>query len=146
MRKLLAAALAVGWAISLALPVAVTGSGPNDVWPGFAVLIIGPLGVLVMQFAWFANLLLVPAIIFLVMKRPPRVLGIIFSALLVLLALDALTWDRIHGDNAEAMILHYGAGYYLWLGVVLGAATALMLRLLTEGTIDVETKASPPAN
>ena len=138
MRKLLAAALALGWAISLALPVAVTGSGPDDVWPGFAVLIIGPLGVLVMQFAWFANLLLVPALIFLIQKRPPRVLGIVFSVLLVLLALNALTWDRIHGDNAEAMSLHYGAGYYLWLGVVLGTAAALLLRLLTEGAQGAE--------
>ena len=54
MRKLIAAALTVGWVVSLMLPVAVMGNGPDEVWPGFAVLIVGPLGVLVTQFAWFA--------------------------------------------------------------------------------------------
>ena len=36
MRKLIAAALTVGWVVSLMLPVAVMGSGANAVWPGFA--------------------------------------------------------------------------------------------------------------
>ena len=138
MRKLLAAALAVAWAVSLALPVAVMGNGPEDVWPGFAVLIIGPLGVLVAQFAWFANLLLVPSLIFLILKRPPRVLGIIFAVLLVLLAVDALTWDRIHGDNGYAMILRHGPGYYLWLGVVLATAAALLWTVLMPPAPEAE--------
>ena len=131
MRKLIATTLVMGWIVSLALPVAVIGSGADEVWPGFAVLIVGPLGVLVMQFAWFANLVLVPAIIFLVFKRPPRALGIVFAVLLVALAIDALRWDRIHGDNGYAMIQSYGAGYYLWLGVMLTTAAALLVTALT---------------
>src|SRR5688500_15505787 len=119
MRKLLAAALAVSWVISLMLPVVAAGPLPDDVWPGYAVLILGPLAVLAMQFAWFANLLLVPALILLARQRPPLVPSIAIAAVLALLALNALTWDRVYGDNSDAMIQSYGAGYYLWLGVML---------------------------
>lgn len=127
MRKPLATALAIGWVVSLTLPVAVTGDQPGEVWPGFAVLIVGPLGVLVTQFAWFANPLFVLAVILMLLRQPPSpTLGLIIAVPLTLLTLDALRWDRIHGDNGHAMILSYGSGYYLWFGVMLAAAAALV--------------------
>lgn len=143
MRKLLAIFLAVGWTVSLALPVAVTGSQSGEVWPGFAVLIIGPLGVLVMQFAWFANVLFVVALVLMLLRQPPSVtLSLVVAVPLGLLALDALRWDRIEGDNGHAMILSYGAGYYLWLGVMLAAAAALAVTAFIARSADVAS-ASP---
>ena len=128
MRKLLAAALAVSWLISLMLPVVVTGPLPDEVWPGYAVLLLGPLAVMVMQFAWFANLLLVPALILIARERPPLGPSIAVAVVLALLALNALTWDRVYGDNTDAMIQSHGSGYYLWLGTMLAAAAALVAR------------------
>ena len=145
MRKLIAAALTVGWVVSLMLPVAVMGSGANEVWPGFAVLIVGPLGVLVTQFAWFANLLFVAAVILMFVTRPSLTLSLVLAVPLAVLALDALRWDRIHGDNGYAMILSYGPGYFLWLGVVVATAAALLWAVLAKPAPEAEAPEPPPA-
>lgn len=54
--KVLAVLWLALWLGALALPVAITGSNPGDQLSGWMVLIIGWLGVMVLQVGWFANL------------------------------------------------------------------------------------------
>ncbi|MCC2976509.1 hypothetical protein LK533_07455 [Sphingomonas sp. PL-96] len=117
------------WAVSLWLPV-IAGPDPAKHFPGWSILILGVLGFTVGKFGWFANLIIVPAWLW-ILVRPASQAGRQHSmrrgvaAMLTLLGVDALFWRDMYGDNGAIPIEAFGAGYYLWLISVFGTAALL---------------------
>lgn len=124
--------LGLGWTAALMLPVATFGLGPGEEWAGWAVLCLGWLGFLLGQFAWVANFLFAVALILLVRGRPPLVWGLMIGVLTSLLAAHALGFTRVYSNDGVMPVLAYGAGYYLWIGVVFLGGVALCLAALGE--------------
>jgi hypothetical protein len=103
------------------------GPDPGS-WPGGALLGIGPLGPLVLQFAWYANLVLLAAFILLGTRK--WLAASIVAAAGMVVALDTLALfvrPFPSGANREMYYLSRPLpGYYLWLAsFVLVAACAL---------------------
>ena len=128
--RLAAITLLAGWAISLCLPVAIMGPLADNRFPGWMILTIGWMGIMVLQVGWFANLVIVPGLLGCLFrpmsvsrrKWPRRRIG---AAVLTVLAVDALFWRKMYGDDGTAPIEQFGAGYYLWFAVTLGTAALL---------------------
>ncbi|WP_175932864.1 MULTISPECIES: hypothetical protein [unclassified Burkholderia] len=101
---------------SLLLPVAAeppNAAGAVSWWRGYTVLALGGLAILDLQFAWLGNPLLVVALL-----RPSRTV----SALLAVVVAFALGWHTIPTDANYETIRTFGAGYYLWIAAMVGAA------------------------
>ncbi|WP_175778546.1 hypothetical protein [Burkholderia cenocepacia] len=101
---------------SLLLPVAAeppNAAGAVSWWHGYTVLVLGPLAILDLQFAWLGNPLLVVALL-----RPSRTV----SALLAVVVVFALGWHTIPTDANYETIRTFGAGYYLWMAAMVGVA------------------------
>ncbi|WP_175883899.1 hypothetical protein [Burkholderia sp. BCC0044] len=101
---------------SLLLPVAAeppNATGAVSWWRGYMVLALGGLAILDLQFAWLGNPLLVVALL-----RPRRTV----SALLAVVVVFALGWHTIPTDANYETIRTFGAGYYLWIAAMVGAA------------------------
>ncbi|HGO6077521.1 hypothetical protein KDX27_07065 [Burkholderia cenocepacia] len=101
---------------SLLLPVAAeppNAAGAVSWWHGYTVLALGGLAILDLQFAWLGNPLLVVALL-----RPSRTV----SALLAGVVVFALGWHTIPTDANYETIRTFGAGYYLWIAAMVGAA------------------------
>lgn len=124
--RTLAIVLGLGWAASLALPVATFGAGEGEIWYGWSVLLGGWLGFFFGQFAWLANLLFGIALVLLVRGGPPLVWGLMMGVLTTMLAAHALAWDTVYRDGGgSAPVLAYWSGYYLWIAVTLAAGAGL---------------------
>ena len=137
--RTLALVLGVGWAASLALPVATFGNGQGEIWSGWTVLMLGWLGFFLGQFAWIANFLFAVALIMLVRGRPPLVWGMMVGVLTSSLAAHALSWNDVFRTGGGTMpVLSYGPGYDLWIVVTLAAGLALCLASLREVRMSTE--------
>lgn len=128
--RAVAIVLGLGWTAALALPVATFGEGAGERWDGWAVLCLGWLGFMLGQFAWVANLLFAAALVLLVRGRPPLVWGLMIGVLTSLLAAHALGFTQVYSRDGVMPVLAYGAGYYLWIGVVFLGGVALCLAAL----------------
>jgi hypothetical protein len=103
------------------------------VWSGLHVLLLGWLGLMLKQIAWYAKPLLLAAALALVLRK-----GVI-SALLAWLALiiAADTWRLFAqpipadaGGVNQLLLPHLQIGYYCWLASIVSLlAGALILRL-----------------
>ncbi len=125
--------LVLGWAASLALPVATFGLEAGETWSGWAVLLLGWLGFFLGQFAWIANLLFAAVIILLVRGRPPLVWGLMMGVLTSLLAVHALNWTSVYQTGGGlAPIVSFGLGYYLWIAATFAAGAALCFAALAQ--------------
>ena len=83
---------------------------------GFSVLLLGALGIFVGVFAWFANPLMLLAL--LLAKLRKRVAAIIFSIALALnsFALKAIPFNESSMDPSNLNYVdHFGLGFYLWM-------------------------------
>ena len=89
---------------------------------------MGWLGVFVFQFGWFANVLIIPAIVLLLLRRPGGLLSRLIGGGIALLLLNALFWREMHYDNGTRPIENYHIGYYLWFLASGLAAFALLAR------------------
>jgi len=122
-RRIMAAVLVVAYGVSLIAPAAHGARGPADVLPGYMVLLIGFLGPLQGQFAWWANPPLVGSI--LALAAGVRVPNWV-SLTAVALACDSLLWRRMQTDNGPSTdLLTPGWGMWVWLGAI--AALALFV-------------------
>lgn len=127
-RRIIFAIILIVWLVSLAQPVAVTQRGtPYD---GFAIGFIGPLGMLIGHFGWWANLWLPVAVIrgwrgsAQRTKRPA--IDLTIGIILLLLTVNSLFWNDIPTDAGSDPIVRYGIGYHLWLAAVAGAGIATL--------------------
>ncbi len=112
------------WAASLALPTISACRAGYDHAPGVFLLAIGWMGLLMLQPAWIANILiLVIAGMLLVRQRAPIWLGV----LTVVIAGCGWFFTALYDDTGPVPICHYHAGYWLWFAT---AAVALLATFL----------------
>lgn len=135
--RTIAIILSLGWAASLALPVASLGPGAGETWHGWTVLLLGWLGFFLGQFAWIANALFAVVLIMLVRGRPPLVWGLMVGVLTSLLAAHALSWTHVFRERGETSpVLHYGLGYDLWIAVTFAGGIALSLAAIQNARLE----------
>ena len=110
-------AIAVAWAVSLALPA--LGARGGAAWTGLELLLQGWEGARHGVFAWFANPLFLVALTAALMRRD--VFAGVVSVAAVALALTSLAAEGIlRGRMGGVPELTFGAGFYLWLVAVIG--------------------------
>lgn len=124
-RRLIGGGFLLLWIVTLFLPVARSG----DMAHGYEMLMMGWLGFIMLQFAWFGNLLFFVLLGFLTFERRPlawlmRVLAVALLACVV----DALFWRNIPTDASDGPITEYAIGYYLWIVCMTGLAGWAMSR------------------
>jgi hypothetical protein len=120
------------WLGSLALPVAATGPHPTDFGAGWLILCTGWLGVIVLQFGWFANIAFIIAVVRFLLRRSGKVGDTAILAVLVPSTLDALLWRQMYGDNGSVPIQVFGVGYYLWFAAMAGMTLSLLLSVKSK--------------
>ncbi|MEZ5450360.1 MAG: hypothetical protein R3E89_15800 [Thiolinea sp.] len=98
------------WIIACWLPVFETAQGPIA---GYWVLISGWMGFAMFQFAWYANPLLLMAVI-LMYSAPLR--ATLLAALGLLLATQAFWFDALPGTVTATPIVGQGPGFWVWYG------------------------------
>jgi hypothetical protein len=119
-RRRAGALILIMWLVSLALPVFTTCRPGYDHVGGWFMLLMGWMGVMVIQPAWFANILiLIIAGLLIAGKRAPIWLGVPAAAL----AGCGLYFKDMYDDTGSVPICHYHAGYWLWFAT---AAVALL--------------------
>ena len=115
------------WALSMFLPVITFDNGGIDTMlDGAHFLENGWAGPIMLQFGWYANLLMLPAAY--AASRTiikPRKLHFILAAALIALWGNTLFLSSIAGYTGTAPIVRWHAGYFLWM-----AATGTMGGLL----------------
>ena len=88
---------------------------------GYEVLLMGPLGILFLQFAWFANPLFLVSIVFVGLGW--RIATAIVAAIAVIIALDMLTLPGTliyldEGGVNTTTALGFSAGAWVWLAAM----------------------------
>jgi hypothetical protein len=112
------------WAVSLALPVFTACRSGYDDTGGWMLLLIGWMGVMVMQPAWFANILIVlVAALLLSRQRAPIWLGVFTAAV----AACAWYFTDMYDDTGAVKVCHYQPGYWLWLATAAVALAATFI-------------------
>ncbi len=113
--RMLAAAALLLWGLALALPVVRTSARPDCTnttnMMGYLVLLIGWLGPLQLQVSWYANPLIIVAVVRRLMFRRGGWWGV--CALVV--AIPSLLWAETTADTVAYNCRHL-AGFYLWIG------------------------------
>ena len=105
-------------------------------WPGWAILLIGGLGVIignVANFAWLCNLLLIASWALLIDKKSGRAVLCSVAALLgAALFLLCQTVVVSEGGGPGYHIDSVGPGYWLWLGSMLVTVLASSVAMAEE--------------
>jgi hypothetical protein len=119
--------------IALCTPALIfQGGGDDATWPGFMVMTLGWMGLLVGQFAWLANIPLLIGMILLLCRRWIGTLVCIIIATLLALHSFYLYRQKIPADEASTRYLildHPGVGFYFWLfSIVALGISAIILR------------------
>lgn len=125
------------WATSLVQVVFYTTHGPVL---GYWVFLTGWMAFALLQFAWYANLLLLLSIL-LMQRYPNRAMLLAVGA--VLLAGQAFWFESIPGETALMQITELGSGFWCWysgmilmsLGVIFGSG---------DRTTDIELEKEAP--
>jgi len=87
---------------------------------GYDALLMGPLGILVGVFAWFANPLMLLALLLSTSKK--RVAAMILSVSAIALGLQSYTLEAVPFTESSMapenlnFVDHLGRGFYLWMG------------------------------
>lgn len=116
------------WIASLALPAVAVRSEPQQWTRGLTILMLGWIGISQAQLGWYANPLLVPALLIsLGALKASRLQGrLLFGALLVC-GTSAMLWRQVPCDGSPCDVVGFGSGFYVWLAAVfLGAVLALL--------------------
>ena len=104
----------LAWVASLVFAALLTRNGPVF---GLQLLVGGAFGVLVGQFAWYANPAYFLALYWIVMFKPKQ--ARIASSLSLALALLPLISRRVWlHEGFSTPITGYGIGFMLWLGAI----------------------------
>ena len=106
------------WMNSFFLPA--VGFGQDDWELGWGVAVMGWAGPLQLQFGWYGNLVMIPALGRLAFGEPRLdahawKLGLGLSLLWV----NALFWTQVPSDPGPAIIAVRGSGYYAWMASLL---------------------------
>ncbi len=123
---------ALSFVVSLFLPTFFTSDG--DITGGW-ILILGWMGIVVFQFAWYANPLNVLAL--LIIDSQPR-LSILLSLLALAIASETFTFQEIPTglftgiDSKKIYIQELGLGFYAWYLSQILFLLALLSRYLLK--------------
>jgi len=104
---------------------------------GYWVFAIGWMGFIIFQFAWYANLLSLLAILFMFESPLKAFITGLFS---LLLAIESFLFDEIpfgKGKESIAIIAH-DIGLYLWIGAHCAVLYATILMLIRHKMIQYE--------
>ena len=119
--------------LSLFEPVFIT---EDKAIKGYWILAMGWLGFVIFQFAWYANLLSLLAIL-LMTKR--AVLAFILSLFALLVSTESFLFDEIPSGKGENIaIVDNDIGLYLWIGAHCAVLYAVILMLIRKTMIDHE--------
>lgn len=102
--------------LSFFLPAAATTNKPDDRIPGYLVLAIGWLGLLIGQVGWLGNLAL-PIALVSGWNWPRYVTAIAF--------VSSLAWKQMHTDNGSYAIT-WLIGYYVWMAAMFAVSVPLI--------------------
>ena len=119
------------WAISLTLP-AIWGPEQTD-YMGYEVAIIGFLGLLVFNVAWFANLLLAPCLLLMVLGRPKEWLAL---AAVALALTTFIPFDVFGPDEGTAGPAQLGVGAFVWLAAFAPPLVISIARWKATGPVE----------
>jgi len=118
--------------ISLLEPVFITEDKPVK---GYWIFAMGWMGFVIFQFAWYANLLSLLAIL-LMFKRPLS--AFLLALFSLLLAAESFLFDEIPLGSGEESIAIIGndIGLYLWIGAHCAILYATILMLIRKKMMD----------
>ena len=127
-QKFLMASMLIVWVVSLFLPVVTVAIvGGPQLYDGLWVLTSGFLGPMILQFGWFANLLIIPAAIVVwrgrAADRKSRLwLGLAFLCL----AFNTMFWGSIADAVRDYPIIAWHVGYFAWMAAIVGMGVLLI--------------------
>ncbi len=101
------------WIISFVLPVFYTEQGSIA---GYWVFATGWMGFTIFQFAWYANLLIIMAVL-LMYTAPLR--ATLIAGLAVLVATQAFWFDAVPDSAVSTAIKGHGSGFWFWYASIL---------------------------
>ena len=118
--------------ISLFEPVFIT---EDESVKGYWIFAMGWMGFAIFQFAWYANLLSLLAVL-LMFKHPLR--AFLLSLFSLLLAAESFLFDEIPlgSSKASIAIIDNDIGLYLWIGAHCAVLYAAVLMLIRKKMID----------
>lgn len=119
------------WGLSLTLPVAQFERGYNDT-RGWFILLLGWLGPLAYEFAWFGNLTFLALTALALLRARRRRGALLLAGATLAFALNGLFWRAMYDDAGEARILSFAAGFYVWQIALTGASLATVWRWMKE--------------
>jgi hypothetical protein len=131
---LVAVALGLCWLGSIGLPAVetVASTGPATMM-GYEILWMGWFAVFMLQFGWFANIVL-PVVLLLALfagqSRLVHVASIWLALLLLALTLNAAMWREIPTDFRSIQVVGFRIGYWLWMGAMLGGSALVLVPAL----------------
>jgi hypothetical protein len=122
------------WIVSLSLPAVSNSENPRMVldcsspsWAqGWLLFVVGPLGIIVGQFGWLANPLMVLA----AFKSRIGIAAIAVG----LGVLTAFTFTSVPNDIDANRVCGFGAGFYLWLASTVAVLVATFVKPVREAT------------
>lgn len=115
-----------GFTTSLFLPVFFTSA--EDIY-GYWVLLAGWIGLILIQFAWFANPINLLAL--LLTKDHPK-FALLLSVIALILASETFILKEIPIDinQGKMFIKEFGLGFYIWFAAQLFFLLALLCRFI----------------
>jgi hypothetical protein len=107
-------------------------SGDMESWPGFQALMMGWLGLLFKQIAWYANPVIVLSLVFLLLRRWLTAMIIALVAFAIAANTLLLFWRDLPADEGNVIKLrleHLSPGFYFWVAsIVTVIVGAIILR------------------
>ncbi len=100
------------WVAAFWLPVFETS---DRVITGYWVFAMGWMGVVVFQFAWYSNLLMLMAVI---MMYTAPVRATLLAAAGLLVATQAFWFNVLPGTTSSTEIVEHGLGFWFWYGSI----------------------------
>ncbi len=119
------------WGLSLTLPVAQSERGYSDI-RGWFMLLLGWLGPLAGQFAWFGNFTFLALTGLALLRARRRRSALLLTGATLAFAFNGLFWRDMYDDAGEARILLFAAGFYVWQIALIGASLATLWRWMKE--------------
>jgi hypothetical protein len=121
------------WLLSMVLPVVtLNNGGVPTMLDGVHILQNGWAGPIMLQFGWYANLLMLPAadVASRNAVKPKRLHFIVATALIALWG-NTIFFSSIPGFTGEAAIVRWHAGYFLWMAATGTMGALLMWRAMS---------------
>ncbi len=108
---------------------------------GYWIFLTGWMGFVVFQFAWYANLLLLVAVI-LMYNSPVR--ATLLAALGLLVAMQAFWFDALPETTRSVEIIDRGPGFWLWYAGIFLMSVGVFFCSDTDEAAEVTEAVTPP--